>query len=302
MTLYSVKWLAFSMSRNMGIIWELDFYSRPVLDDQEKKLWEVLICESPTDINTQPESLFRYSQFCSSSTVNSIWLGNALKDAIAIAPNPPEKIRFFRRQMANMISKGCDAIATPSIASRRTFALTQWIDERMRDFYPTQPGYQEGSNPSVQFLCETPQPLPEALVGEKWAFVSLEVEAFAEMGEWDIGFGESFNLSMLGLPPQTQIPGLIIYSSRATAIAGWMAGLELASLLYEPSPQDRVILETGASDRWIVANLRDRATQQEGERFEAAKEKAKSVHFLAIQSNPKSESFAGFWLMRELIF
>ena len=54
-------------------IWELDFYSRPILDENKKKLWEVLICESATDVAQSPDSLFRYSQFCSSKTVNSIW-------------------------------------------------------------------------------------------------------------------------------------------------------------------------------------------------------------------------------------
>ncbi|MFM6454428.1 MAG: Tab2 family RNA-binding protein, partial [Planktothrix sp.] len=43
-------------------------------------------------------------------------------------------------------------------------------------------------------------------------------------------------------------------------------------------------------------------TQQEAKNFERAKEKAKNVHFLAVQSDPNSESFAGFWLLQELKF
>ncbi|MGF1490314.1 MAG: Tab2 family RNA-binding protein, partial [Prochloraceae cyanobacterium] len=35
----------------------------------------------------------------------------------------------------------------------------------------------------------------------------------------------------------------------------------------------------------------------EAKGFEAAKEKANGVHFLAVQSSPESESFAGFWLL-----
>ncbi|MEB3214919.1 MAG: Tab2/Atab2 family RNA-binding protein, partial [Nostocales cyanobacterium 94392] len=31
----------------MGNIWELDYYSRPILDENNKKIWEVLICETP---------------------------------------------------------------------------------------------------------------------------------------------------------------------------------------------------------------------------------------------------------------
>jgi hypothetical protein len=105
---------------------------------------------------------------------------------------------------------------------------------------------------------------------------------------------------MTRLGPETQIPGLIIYSSRATALAGWMSGLELAFLKFDSGPPARLVLDTGANDRWILANLRDAATEREAKEFEAAKMQAKKVHFLAIQSNPESESFAGFWLLHEL--
>lgn len=284
----------------MATIWELDFYSRPILDEREKKKWEVLICESPLNVGDKAESLFRYSQFCPSTTVNSLWLAGAIKDAIASAPKPPEKIRFFRRQMANMITKACEELDIPSASSRRTLALSLWLEERMQDVYPAEPGYQPVVNQSVQFVPETPIPLPDALIGEKWAFVSLPIAAFDEMSEWDIGFGEAFGLPMTRLAPETQIPGLIIYSSRATALAGWMSGLELAFLKYDSAPIPRLVLDTGANDRWIIANLRDSATQREAASFEAAKKQAKKVHFLAIQSNPQSESFAGFWLLHEL--
>lgn len=287
----------------MTTIWELDFYSRPIVDERQKKKWEVLICESPLNVGDNAESLFRYSQFCPSSTVNSLWLAGAIKDAIASAPKPPEKIRFFRRQMANMITKACQDLDIPVASSRRTLALNLWLEERMRSYYPAQEGYQATVNPSVQFVPETPVALPDALIGEKWAFVSLPIAAFDEMSEWDIGFGEAFGLPMTGLGAETQIPGLIIFSSRATALAGWMSSLELAFLKFEsssPIAPARLVLDTGANDRWILANLRDSATVAECKKFEAAKQQAKQVHFLAIQSNPESESFAGFWLLHEL--
>lgn len=284
----------------MATIWELDFYSRPIVDEQGKKKWEVLICETPLNVGEQADSLFRYSQYCPSSTVNSLWLAGAIQDAIASAPKPPQKIRFFRRQMANMITKACQDLDIPAAASRRTLALSLWLDERMQNVYPAEEGYQATANPSVQFVPETPVPLPDALIGEKWAFVSLPAAAFDEMSEWDIGFGEAFGIEMTGLAPDAQIPGLIIFSSRANALAGWMSGLELAFLRYESSRSPMLVLDTGANDRWILANLRDAATQAEAKNFEAAKKQAKQVHFLAIQSNPESESFAGFWLMREL--
>ncbi|HLO52160.1 MAG TPA: Tab2/Atab2 family RNA-binding protein [Kamptonema sp.] len=283
----------------MGTIWELDYYSRPIVDEAQKKLWEVLICESPLKIGDKSESLFRYSQFCPSSTVNSLWLAAAIKEAIASAPKPPEKIRFFRRQMTNMITKAGEELNIPTAPSRRTYALQMWLRERMQDVYPTYQGFQSSINPSVQFSSEIPQPLPDALIGQKWSFVTLAAEAFDEMSEWEIDFGEAFGLDAFGFKPQTQIPGLIIYSSRAIALAAWMSGLELAFVKFDGGPPARLVLETGASDRWILANLKDLGTVAEAKGFEAAKKAAQEVHFLAVQSNPESESFAGFWLLQE---
>ncbi len=284
----------------MATIWELDFYSRPILDDRQKKLWELLICQSPVGINETTDSLYRYSEFTNNQQVNSIWLRNAIEKAIANAPEPPQKIRFFRRQMNNMITKACAELAIPTALSRRTYLLNQWLEQRMEEVYPTYPGYQPGTNPSVQYMNSAPQPLPDALIGEKWTFVSLEAGAFTEMSEWDIDFGEAFPLSMMNLAPNSSIPGLIIYSSRAQPLAAWMSGLELAFIKFNPNLPARLLLQTGGDDSWILANLSDSSTIAEAKRFSEAKSKAKEVHFLAVQSNPESESFAGFWLLQEI--
>jgi hypothetical protein len=283
----------------MTTIWELDFYSRPVLDENNKKLWEVLVCESPLEVGTSVDSLFRYSEFCAGSEVNSVRLRNALDNAISQAPKPPDKIRFFRRQMTNMITKACQDADIPVYPSRRTLALDQWIQQRMQDVYPAMPNYQDSQNPSVNLPSAPARPLPDALVGEKWMFVTLEAAALAEMPEWEIAFSEAFPLDLAGLTPETPIPGLIIFSGRALPMAAWMSGLELAFLKFVSTPPC-LVLETGADDAWSLANLPKPALQNEATRFEAAKARANGVHFLAVQSDPNAESFAGFWLLREL--
>jgi hypothetical protein len=191
-------------------------------------------------------------------------------------------------------------VGIPSYPSRRTLALNQWINQRMQDHYSTLPNYQAGSNPSVAMPAVAAQPLPDALVGEKWAFVTLEASAFEEMPEWEISFSEAFPLNMFGLSPQTPVPGLIIYSSRALPLAAWMSGLELACLKLKPEAPVQLVLETGANDAWILANLPSAQLQAEAKRFEAAKQHANQIHFVAVQSDPRAESFAGFWLMQEL--
>ncbi len=284
----------------MAEIWELDFYSRPLLDEKQKKLWEVLVCESPLSIDSPTDSLFRFSKFCSNTEVNSVWLKEALEEAIAQAAKPPDKIRFFRRQMNNMITKACEEAGIPAYSSRRTLSLNQWLKQRMTEVYPTYPNYQAGSNPSVAMADSQPQPLPDALIGQQWAFVTLEASAFAEMSEWQIDFGEVFPLELAGLAPDTRIPGIIIFSPRAVALAAWMSGLELAFLKFNETPPARLVLETGANDAWILANLTAPQLQAEAKGFETTKQQAQQVHFLAVQSDPQSEAFAGFWLLQEL--
>jgi hypothetical protein len=283
----------------MTTIWELDFYSRPVLDENQKKLWEVLICQSSLDIKTQPDDLFRYAELCPNSEVNSIWLKGAIERAIAASQQNPDRIRFFRRQMNNMISRACEEAGVKSALSRRTLMLNQWLDERMRDVYPKMDNYQEGSNPSVAMPSSPAQVLPDALMGDRWAFVTLPAGDFADMSDWAIDFGEAFSLDLFGLAPDTPIPGLIIYSARSLPLSAWMSGLELAYVEYREAAA-QLVLETGGIDAWILANLTTAPLKTEAQNFEAAKAKANQIHFLAVQSNPESESFAGLWLMQQV--
>jgi hypothetical protein len=293
-----------SLSSKMGTIWELDFYSRPILDEEQKKQWEVLICESPQSPRQLPESLFRYSQFCPSSTVNSVWLKEAIKAAIAESGEMPQKIRFFRRQMNNMISKACEELGIPPAPSRRTYSLNQWLNQRLVEFYPQQPGYdpQLVKNTSVQYPALNAIPLPDAIRGDRgdqWALVSLEASAFDDLPEWEISFGESFPLIAFGVTPETSIPGLILFSPRSLPFAGWLSGLELGYLSFSKTPQPMIRLETGTSDSWILANMTNANTVAEAQGFEQRKAQAHNLHFLAIQDRPESESFAGFWLLQE---
>lgn len=284
----------------MGSIWELDFYSRPIVDENKKKVWEVLICESPSDVRAKTDSLFRYAQYCPSTQVNSIWLKTALQEAIEKAGESPIKVRFFRRQMNNMITKACDDAGIPALPSRRTLVLNQWIKQRMEEVYPQEPGYQGQTNPSVRLESPLPQRLPDALEGKQWAFVSLTASDLADMPEWDIGFGEAFPLELAQLSPETRIPGILIFSPRALPIAGWMSGLEMAYLRYEKKAENRVILETGATESWVLANIRTPQLLKEAEGFEKTKQDANGVHFIGVQSDPEAQSFEGFWLLQDM--
>ena len=49
----------------------------------------------PTDIEADTTSLFRYSQFCSNTEVNSLTLKDAITKAIDLSGDTPSKVRFF---------------------------------------------------------------------------------------------------------------------------------------------------------------------------------------------------------------
>ncbi|QQE66480.1 hypothetical protein GFS31_31780 [Leptolyngbya sp. BL0902] len=284
----------------MGTVWELDFYSRPLLDENNKRRWEVLVCEGVVDIQADPAQSFRYSKFVSNTEVNSNTLQAALEEAIAQAPTPPSAIRYFRYQMQNMIQRACDGLGLPARPSRRTLALNQWLTERNQSFYPQQEGYTSAPTPSVAAPPPTPRPLPDALMGQKWAFVTLDARSFQDLPDWDIGFGETFPLTMAAVDNKVAIPGLLIFSPRAQALAAWMSGLELSHWRIDTGKNPQLVLETGAADSWILASLANPALLAEAQMFETAKRKASRVHFLGVQASPGSESFEGFWLLQDL--
>lgn len=286
----------------MGSIWELDFYSRPILDENQKKVWEILVCESPLDVRSNINTLFRYAQYCPSNEVNSVWLRTALEAAIDQAKQTPIKIRFFRRQMNNMITKACKDLGIPASPSRRTLALNQWLQQRNEQVYPQQPGYQGGTNPSVILENPAPQRLPDALEGKTWRFVTLKASDITEMPDWEIAFQEGFPLELAQVSLETDIPGIVIFSPRALPLAGWMSGLDLAWLKFEQKLGARLLLESGANESWILANIKNPQTEAAAKAFEQSKQQASGVHFLAVQSDPESQSFAGFWLLCEVNF
>ena len=286
----------------MAVNWELDFYSRPILDEKEKKLWEVLICDS--------QRRFEYSKFCHGSEANARWLSTALTDAMdqwnrTYPETPltegPEKVRYFRRPMGTIISRACESLNLKGLPSQRTFALYDWLQERYQSFYPTQPGYQPLMPAPPTFEPATPQPLPETLRGDGWQFVTLQKQDLANLGKWSITFKDQIPPALDRLADDTVIPGLVIYSRRATPLAGWMAGFELAAIAYSAAPKPQLLLETGISDRWIVLNLNQPQLIEEAEAFESAKLDSQQLHFLAVQASPDVEEFSGFWVLQSLV-
>jgi hypothetical protein len=284
--------------------WELDYYSRPILEADGKKRWELLICSTP-DVSaggggTEPQ--FRWVQPCPASSVNSIWLKDALEQALCAADRqgfgPPRRLRCWRASMRTMVQRAAEGLGLELVSSRRTYALVNWLQERERTVYPQEPGYLTGPlAPPPQRIRPIAVPLPEAARGESWAWASLPLQALREAGEWELGFAGLVPLPA-DLEPDVPVPGIRLFSpSRALALAGWLAGLEPVRL--EISAR-QLVLEAGMEDRWLLTNLTSAEAEAAAGAFAAARTQAGGLQFIAVQAHEADQRFEGFWLLRDL--
>lgn len=284
--------------------WELDYYSRPILDEDGKKRWELLICSTPEvpGPGELASESFRWVQACPATSVNSIWLREALEAALAAAAvqgfGPPRRLRCWRASMRTMVQRAAEGLGLELVASRRTYALVSWLQERERLVYPHEPGYMAGPlAPPPKALRPIAVPLPEAARGDSWAWATLPLGVLASASEWELGFAGLVPLPE-AVSAELPVPGIRLFSStRALALAGWLAGLEPVRLEIS-GPQ--LVLEAGLEDRWLLTNLPAEEAEVATAAFAAAREQAGGLQFLAVQVSEQDQRFEGFWLLRDL--
>jgi hypothetical protein len=280
--------------------WELDFYSRPILEADGRKRWELLITSTP-NLSDQ-ETPFRFVKCCPSGEVNSLWLTEALQEAGASAEDAgwdaPRRLRCWRSSMRTMVQRAAAELGLEVIPSRRTYALLDWLQQRQRDVYPSVEGFMAGPlAPPPAPVPTPPIPLPEEVQGDAWSWATLPGGLLQEAGDWPVGFS-----GLIPMPPDlasdAAVPGLRLFSrSRALAMAGWLGGLEPVRLLVE---ERQLLLEAGQDDRWLVSDLEAGAAREIEAALSESSEQMHGLQFIAIQSSPEEQSFAGFWMMRDI--
>ncbi len=288
----------------IGPDWELDYYSRPILDSDGKKRWELLICSTPElDPSGNPAGdNFQWVQACPASSVNSIWLREALEQALAACQAagfaPPRRLRCWRASMHTMVQRAAEGLGMELVASRRTYALVSWLQKRQREVYPAEEGYMVGPlAPPPAAIRPVPVPLPEAARGNRWSWASLPLAALAGAGQWPCSFRGLVPLPP-GLDPAATVPGIRLFGgARALAIAGWLAGLEPVRLEIDGL---LLVLEAGLEDRWSLGSLDGEEAEAARQAFALARQQAGGLQFLAVQAQEQDEQFEGFWLLRDL--
>ena len=287
----------------VGPDWELDYYSRPILESDGKKRWELLICSTPdvAENGGVRGDSFQWVRACPAGSVNSIWLREALDDALAAYQAagfaPPRRLRCWRASMRTMVQRAAEGLGMELVASRRTYALVRWLQQRHEQVYPCEEGYMVGPlAPPPSAIRPVPIPLPEAARGNRWSWASLPLAALSGAGQWQTSFQ-----GLIPLPagdPEAAVPGVRLFGAgRALAIAGWLAGLEPVRLEIEGN---LLVLEAGLDDRWRLARLEAAEASAAQIAFAAAREQAGGLQFIAVQSDPDQPRFEGFWMLRDL--
>lgn len=207
---------------------------------------------------------------------------------------------FLISRKINIALSEVDVISKPS---RCTFSLAQWLEERNRDVYPKMEGYRPtlaGGPARASFLdVRTPIKLPDALRGEKYAFVALPLAEFLEGGSIDesnIGAGRLCPIDPT-LPADAFVQGIVILTSRADALASWLAGTELAGFNADLRKRT-LVMEADIETQYLMAKLND-FQREEAAAFEEGKDNLNGLHFVSVQVDDDSDP-SGFWLLRQI--
>mmetsp|Transcript_6323 Transcript_6323/g.15274 ORF Transcript_6323/g.15274 Transcript_6323/m.15274 type:complete len:338 (+) Transcript_6323:2-1015(+) len=280
------------------IIWEIDFFSRPVIDENGKKLWELIVVDQKGN--------FEHIETVPNNLVNSKELKKRIKILLEKTTKKPKVIKFFRSQMFNMINialSDLDLIVRPS---RRTFSLYNKISEREEKIYPEMKGYRPFMRESDfnTSLKKVPQKMPDALRGEKYIFASLSSSELLSMTSSDIPFSGFFPLP-INFDKNQQIPGIVIYSERAKSLSGWLDGVELCNVFCDLENKN-LIFECGLDIQFLFAKFSETKDSKnsnfEPKFFEKNKKKSQGIHFVAVQSYSEGKEITGIWTLKSQSF
>jgi len=272
--------------------WEIDCYSRPVIGEDGRKLWEVIIADS--------NGSFRYLKTLPSNFVNSRTLRKIVEDVIDESPVRPKVIRFFRSQMFNMITIALSTLDVEVKPSRQTHNLFMLLHDREEYIYPKMDGFNSQLKQQTildYYDVSQRDRLPDVLKAQSYAFVALPAEAFwnGEVNKENIKRGKLCPFEEL--PKEGWIHGIILFSQRADAVAAWMSGIEMSYLNADLLSRE-LLLNADISTQYILAPLMEQQ-KKEAQIFEKGKADANGYHFLSIQFDPDAEEVEGFWMLRQ---
>ncbi|KEI68671.1 hypothetical protein A19Y_3946 [Planktothrix agardhii NIVA-CYA 126/8] len=274
------------------VIWQADFYRRPLKDASGQPLWELLVCDETRQVE--------FIAMCPQSQANSTWLIEQLQQVIVT--QKPDKIQVFRPQSLSLLEtagKGLGIVVEPY---RNTKTLKQWLTERSTQYSQSEYYTAEPYNP-VKLEQMPPLPLPDKLWGDSWKFASISAgnlqEFFADRPIPIVQIQDNFLPINIGLASVVAIPGIIINGGKKSMqLARWLEEIRPFAFNYIAGSPNGLILESGLVDRWVMATFEDAEVMDSAKTFEVRKQLAKGLHFLLVQPDDSGMTFTGFWLLQ----
>ena len=274
------------------VIWQADFYRRPLKDASGQPFWELLVCDETRQVE--------FIAMCPQSQANSTWLIEQLQQVIVT--QKPDKIQVFRPQSLSLLEtagKGLGIVVEPY---RNTKTLKQWLTERSTQYSQSEYYTGEPYNP-VKLEQMPPLPLPDKLWGDSWKFASISAgnlqEFFADRPIPIVQIPDNFLPLNIGLASVVTIPGIIINGGKKSMqLARWLEEIRPFAFNYIPGSPNGLILESGLVDRWVMATFEDAEVMDSAKTFEVRKQLAKGLHFLLVQPDDSGITFTGFWLLK----
>ena len=272
--------------------WQADFYRRP-LQDAGQPVWELVIC--------CPEAAFVVHGFCRQSDATAAWL-TAQLEAVLQHHERPREIQVFRPQSLSLLQAAAQPLDIPVMATRRTPLLKAHLRDRL-GVYQSMTGYTGEAYQPNTIESPPPVPMPEHLQGDQWRFGAIaagDLTTFIEETPLPICSAPSalWPLS-LKLASDLPVPGVIIDGGRQSMrLALWLQEQAPVSLSHIPGAPDGLILETGLSDRWVVATFEDPEVSKAGQTFMRRCQRSRGLHFLLVQPDDFGVTYSGLWLLQ----
>jgi len=275
-------------------VWQADFYRRPLQNAAKQPLWELVVCN--------PEQTFSAQAFCPQPEANSVWIANQLSQMAGSPENFPQQIQVFRPQAVSLISAACQPLGIAVEQTRRTAALKQLLQERVKA-YRQMEGYTGQPYEPVKLEQPPPVPLPENLWGEQWRFAAIAAPdlelAFKNRPIPILEMPAALLPINLQLASTVSVPGVVIDGGRQSMrLARWLQETRPVSLNYIPGEPDGLILEAGLVDRWVVTTFDDPDVIAAAQTFRQRQQTAKGLHFLLVQPDDSGMTYSGFWLLQ----
>ena len=275
------------------LIWEADFYRRPLQDEQGHPLWELLLCDRTRN--------WEFSALCPQPEANAAWVVGQLQAAAKTQQQFPERLQVFRPQALGLLELAGKELGITVEPTRRTFALKQLLREKAQQYSQSSSYAQQPYSP-LALDKPPPTPIAENLQGEQWRFAAIAagqlVDAFQDRPIPILEMPEILLPLSLGLASDLPVPGVIIDAGRRSMkLAQWLQQVHPVALNYMAGSPDGLILEAGLAERWVMATFEDLEVQAAAQAYEQRKRVTQGLHFLLVQPDDSGMTYSGFWLL-----